>query len=263
MVVAGFDGTDQFSHAVAGDCGVLELVAAGADGHIEAVERRAVVDRDPVVGDVIHTDNASRLVGQAQFGHAPGEPQHVGLPLLAGEILRAVVDLVGAEPFQVVHVQLERTDQDVVAHFGSHVAAAVVIGHRRTHALEVDACRRGHVVHLFALRSGADCHVIQHPCQLVDGAAVRAGHIHHDRRRQHCAAGQHDTLGAAGACDPSDGLAEAELGSSGFGRQPQIVGCELRIADVARFWGPQRAVELRRGLGPEIGMCDLHGRTEA
>ena len=67
------------------DRGVLELVAARADRHVEAVEVRAVVDRDPVVGDVVEVDDALALVGDPQRRDAAGEPVDLGLPLLLGD----------------------------------------------------------------------------------------------------------------------------------------------------------------------------------
>ena len=149
-----------------------------------------------------------------------------------------------------------------VAYLGPHVAAAVNVGHDHAVMLEVRARRRGHVVHLLAQRARGDGHVCDDASELVDSAAVRSCDIHHDRRRHLGAVGQHDAFGPAGASDPSHGHAEEELGAGQLGRQPQVVGGELRVADVAAFGRPERAPQLRGRLGPELRIAELAGRAE-
>ena len=63
VVVTVLAGLDERGHHLSGDRGVLVLVAAGPDGHVEAVEIAAVINRHPVIGDVIKCDNATRVPG--------------------------------------------------------------------------------------------------------------------------------------------------------------------------------------------------------
>ena len=49
MIHALFAGVDQFRHHSADHRGVLILIAAGTDGHIETLHIGFVVDRDPVI----------------------------------------------------------------------------------------------------------------------------------------------------------------------------------------------------------------------
>ena len=84
VVVAAFDRLNELRHHVPGDPGVLELVATGADGNVEAVEVGAVVDRDPVVAFVVTIDHALLLVrqGHAERRHPLVDPHRVGLPTI-------------------------------------------------------------------------------------------------------------------------------------------------------------------------------------
>src|ERR1700748_702419 len=70
VVVAALDALDQFRHQMTYDRRVLELIAAGSDRHVEAVEVGAVVDRDPVVRNVVEVNDALALVRYRQ-GPAP------------------------------------------------------------------------------------------------------------------------------------------------------------------------------------------------
>src|SRR5258705_13045524 len=53
VVAAGFALGDQRRHELPDDRSVLELVSAGPDRDVVPAQRRAVVNRYPVVGDVI------------------------------------------------------------------------------------------------------------------------------------------------------------------------------------------------------------------
>ncbi len=68
MVMAPFDRVDQLHHAVGGDTGVLVLVSAGPDGHVEAVEVRLAVDGDPVV------DHLAELSADVDAAGGPWTP---------------------------------------------------------------------------------------------------------------------------------------------------------------------------------------------
>ena len=80
VVVAVLDRDDQLGHGVRGERRVLELVARRADRDVEAVEVRAVVDRDPVVSDVVDADDPERVVGDPQGRDPPGQPERLALP---------------------------------------------------------------------------------------------------------------------------------------------------------------------------------------
>jgi len=53
VVTARLDSIDERGDEAACKGGILELVATGADCDIEAREVRAVIDRCPVIGDVV------------------------------------------------------------------------------------------------------------------------------------------------------------------------------------------------------------------
>ena len=94
MVVPGLDAIDQLGHEMADHRCVLELVAARADGHVEAVEVGAVVDRDPVVGHVVQVDQALALVRDPQGRHPPRQAVDLRLPLLLGHVALELVGVV-------------------------------------------------------------------------------------------------------------------------------------------------------------------------
>ena len=75
VVVASFDGGYQFRHQMSGYGSVLVLVAAGADGDVEPVEVGSVIDRDPVVADVVEVDDALLLVRDSEAGDPPAGTQ--------------------------------------------------------------------------------------------------------------------------------------------------------------------------------------------
>src|SRR4051812_29320969 len=61
----------DLAHDAADDRGVLELVAARADGDEEPFPLGAIVNRGPVVGYVVGTGDAQRFAGYAEFWKAP------------------------------------------------------------------------------------------------------------------------------------------------------------------------------------------------
>jgi hypothetical protein len=53
------DAIDQFCHYRTDDRRVLELVPAPPDGHVKAAQIGPVIDRDPVVRDIIKRCNTA------------------------------------------------------------------------------------------------------------------------------------------------------------------------------------------------------------
>ena len=81
MVVAVFHRLDQVRHQLTRNTGVLVLVATRPNGDIEAVEIRAVVYRDPVVGDVIEINDALFFRGARRARASGGWPEAPGPPI--------------------------------------------------------------------------------------------------------------------------------------------------------------------------------------
>ena len=52
---------DKCAHEFTNERRILELVTAGAAGHEEPVQARLVVQRDPVVGDVVQSTDTQQL----------------------------------------------------------------------------------------------------------------------------------------------------------------------------------------------------------
>ena len=76
MILTAFTGLNQGRHQLADNRRILELVAAGADSNIEAIQIRAVIDRYPVIGDIIQAHHPPDIVGDSQsfksLRHAQG-----------------------------------------------------------------------------------------------------------------------------------------------------------------------------------------------
>src|SRR5690348_465810 len=70
VVAAVLDGVDDPVHDGADDGGVLELVSAGADRHVEPRQGCLVVDRRPVLGDVVDAGDALGSVRDGHVGEA-------------------------------------------------------------------------------------------------------------------------------------------------------------------------------------------------
>ncbi len=126
--------------------------------------------------------------------------------------------------------------------------------------LVVDACRGRDVVHLVAQRPGLDVHRLVDARHPVDDERVRAGHVDHDRSVDPGSVGERD------AGDPTVGPAdvghlgvEPELAAHCLGGALQVVGGELRVADVAGVGGEQGTDELAFGFGPEAVVLGAAG----
>ena len=61
MVDALFLRLDKCAHELANEWRILELVAAGAARHEETIQARLVVQRNPVVGDVVQSTDTQQL----------------------------------------------------------------------------------------------------------------------------------------------------------------------------------------------------------
>ena len=223
MVVAPLDGLDQLGHAVAGHRGVLELITARPDGYVETGQVGPVVDRDPVVGHVVEVDDALLLGRHTEVGHAAGQAQHLGVPLLVGH--HVVEDVGVVHPDLRVACWVFGADKDVVARLGPDVDGQVGVRRVKAILFEIQVGRRRDVVHLVAQGLGLDVHGVVHAGHLVDDKRVRSGHVDHHR----CV-----DLGTVGQRDPGhpvigppdfDHLSiEAELATLGLGGPLQVVG---------------------------------------
>src|SRR5918996_1068886 len=166
VVAALFAGDDQLGHHGAGDRRVLELIAARADRHVEAGKVRLVVDRDPVVGDVVEVDHPFHPAGDRQARDALGDPLHLDLPLLR----EVAVKVIGVDPLARIARRILAADQDVVADLGAAVAADVGIRGHQARVLEVEPRRERDVRDLLLERARLDLHAVLdagHPIDLV------------------------------------------------------------------------------------------------
>ena len=260
MVVAGVYRLDELGHAVPGHAGVLELVAAGADGHVEAVEIGAVVDRDPVVAHVVQIHHALALVRHAHRWQASAQPQDLRLPLLGAEPLVVVV---GVHPVLGVAAGVGAAHQDVVAGLRAEVDAVVVVGDVEAVVFVVVGGRPRRVVHLVTKRPGLDVHRVVDAGHLVDQVRVRPGDVHHDRRGHSRAVVEgHARDPPVAPADTGHGGGEAELGAGRLRGPLQVVGGQLRITHIARLGREDRAGQVLGGVGPEVGVVGPLRRTE-
>ncbi len=257
MVVPAFHRFDQIGHDLAGDTGVLELVAAGPDGHVEPVEVGAVVDRKPVVADVVQIDDALLLVRNAERRHATAGPQHLGVPLILGEVLVVVV---GIHELLRITIDVGPSDQHVVARLGAVVEADVVVCTDDAIGKKVHTRRRRDVVHLVTQCRGLDVHRVVDARHLVEDRAVGAGDVDDDRRVDGGAVGQrHSGDPPIVPVDRRDLGLESELGARGFGGSLEVVARELRVGDVPGIGAEQRTGEGARRVAPEVGIVRASG----
>ena len=83
MVASGLAGQDQIGHHGASHGRIFELVAAGANRHIEAIETRSVVYWNPVVRNVVQFNNTLHAAGRNRQRRDPlGLPIYLRRPLI-------------------------------------------------------------------------------------------------------------------------------------------------------------------------------------
>ena len=80
--MAGFDPFDQFGHQNTDYRRVLVLITRGTNGHVESRQIGLVINRNPVVADIIQVDDALWLVGNWQPLDALGLAHGLGCPLV-------------------------------------------------------------------------------------------------------------------------------------------------------------------------------------
>ena len=261
MVVAVLAGLDQLGHAVPGDAGVLELVARRADGHVEAGEVGAVVDRDPVVRAVVEVGKPARLAWDAERRQRDGPGGNLRLPLLPRHAAQELIGIV--DPLMRIAGGILRSQQQRVADIGAEVDAEIAVRDVQAIALEIPAGRRGNVVHLVAQRARAARHALFDARHAIDEEAVRAGHVDDHGRRD---------LRSVGRATPATrsnvrrmpvtarAIAEART-VCGRGGSDVVTG-EGWIVDVSRAGREDRAFELALRLGPEFRILGSSRRPE-
>ena len=260
MIMAGLAGLDQVGHHLAGDRCVLELVAAGADPHVETRQIRLVVYRDPIVRHVVKLDHALGLVGDAQPGIALGQAHDHNPPLFA----EFPVEIVRIDPFARVAFGVFAADQHIVAKFRPAVGRNIAV--RTDHAVtfEIEALGRGHMGNLVAQRPGLDAHALLHAGHLVDLGRMRPRDIDHYRRVDGRPVGKryarHATVRPANFRDLA---IEPEFRAVGLGGALQIMGRELRVGDVAAGREEHRARNFATGRLAKTLVLRALGRAEA
>jgi hypothetical protein len=125
VVVTVLAGVDQLRHQVGRDTGVLELVAARPHRHVEAGQIRAVVDRDPVVGDVVEIYEARGSTRDRQARDALCEAVDLGAPLGVADLAVVVVRIV--DPLARIALRVLAADEDRVADLGAEVDTGVAV----------------------------------------------------------------------------------------------------------------------------------------
>jgi len=124
MVMPLFHGLHQFGHQDPHHRGVLELVAAGAHGHVEPVQTGSVINGNPVVGAIIQVHDATGFVGDAHVRNTLGLSHGLGGPLFGeiGVVVVRVFDVLQGIAFRVFGA-----DEDVVAYFRPGVAPHITV----------------------------------------------------------------------------------------------------------------------------------------
>ena len=124
VIVSRLAVVDEPRHHLAGDRGILELIARRADCHIEAWHLRFVVDRDPIVCNIVEVDHTFHLIGNSKRRNALG----IAVDLngrLVGEVLIVVV---GIDPVARVAFRVLAAEQNVVAVLGPTIDADIAVG---------------------------------------------------------------------------------------------------------------------------------------
>ena len=123
VIDALFLRLDKCAHELANEWRILELVAAGAAGHKEPVQARLVVQRDPVVGDVVQSTDAQQLQWNTEIWQAPSQTQHHSLEEL--DRYRVVPIVCVIDEMQFVACWLGGANVEQVAHVRAEVLAEV------------------------------------------------------------------------------------------------------------------------------------------
>ena len=245
---------DELGHQLARHRRVLELVARGADGHVEAGQVGPVVDRNPVVGHVVQVDQTAGLTGDAQALQPLGLAHHLGLPLV-GEVGVVVVGVV--DPFEHIAGRVFGADQDVVAGGRSRVAADVAVRDERRELVVVHAGGGRDVAHLLFEGAGRDVHPVENAGHSVDDRRVGSAHIHHHRCVDAGAVGEADSRDAAIALQNLYNFGvETILAAMRLAGPLEVVAREGGIVDVAGLGDVDRAADVpARGLAeaPVVG----------
>ena len=259
MVVAYLARVDDVPEDLPHEGCVLELVARGADGHVEAVQRGPVVDRNPVGRDVVDAGQAGGPVGDGQAGKPPGLAPNLGLEAVDRGVRRDSVRVVG--PFERIAVGLDSADQQRVADLWAGVVAEVQVGDHDPTVFKGESGRCRNHVHFLAHRAVAGHAVVrsgEHPCQLVQAGTPRTGGVDDHRGVDLPAVGRHDAdrvaarvAGATvGVSNLHDLGAQLDLGAEPSCGVHEVGRRQLRIVDESRIEDPD-GVEPTGGLVAE------------
>ena len=82
VVMSVLASTYQGCHETPNDRSVLELVAACANGHVETVQRGPIVNRDPVISDVVQRTETTKTMRDSQRWDSTGQAEYLRIPHL-------------------------------------------------------------------------------------------------------------------------------------------------------------------------------------
>ena len=168
VVVSVLASNDQRCHKTPDDRSVLELVSACANGYIEASQRGPVVNRDPVIGDVVKRTETTRTMRDAQRWDSTGQAEYLRIPYLRSGSGLVYIRIV--YPVQRIAVWLRAADDQLSVEVRPEVCAQVPVHDCGTQLTSGIAARRRNRVNLLPQRAGSRPEFLSNACKGVHAA---------------------------------------------------------------------------------------------
>ena len=142
VIVAIFDGGDQFSHQFADEWRLLKAVSTCTDRYVIATDTCLVVDRNPVVGEIVDADDSAWLTWDSKIAHASCKSQSLRLPRRL--TYRGDRILWRIQHDELIAIRFHRADDDRVAGMDSKVRREVRIGYACASIIKTESGRSWH-----------------------------------------------------------------------------------------------------------------------
>ena len=175
MVLPFFTGFNQFRHAVSCNGSIFKLISAGTNRHVISFNTGRVVDRKPIIRDIIKIDHSSFPRRFFQGRNSPHAPVNLGFPLAVGDLTVEFIRI--RDPLLGITLRVLTSDQNAVSRFRTEVDGIVPVRGMNAVFFKIKSGRRGHMVNFMSQGFGFDVHVIFDPGHLIDNEGVRTGHI--------------------------------------------------------------------------------------
>src|SRR5215212_8747359 len=128
MVEPIFASQDELGHQCPRYCAILKLIPARPDRHIETGNTGFVIDRYPVVRNVVAVHHPADRSGDSQVWYALRHAHDLVAHLLA-EIFGIFIRV---DPMSRIASRVLRADENLVAGFRSRVAPDIAVGSNET-----------------------------------------------------------------------------------------------------------------------------------